>query len=286
MQTIVFDIGATKMRFALSDSAGVLQIPIRRSTPEKFDDAWKEIVAIISELVAQGKGQGDVVQIVGGIRGVLAPDHSRIMHESRLINWINKPLAGLLEERFGVPVHLENDTALAGLGEAAQGAGKGNSIVAFHTISTGVGGVRIVDKKIDVAHIGFEPGRQILDIDGSILHDGITHSLEHLISGSALAQRHHKAPYEISQDNPIWEESAQYLAHGLYNTVMYWSPDVIVLGGPMVLGSPSIPLARIIHYTRKLLGDNECPPIVPALLGDDAGLVGASFHAQSLAHDV
>lgn len=276
MSTVIFDIGATKMRFALSEDGVSFGVPIRRSTPEKFDDAWKEIASVIATFAEQST----IERIVGGVRGVLSSDHTRIAHDTLLLNWVGKPLAYLLSETFNVPVHLENDTALAGLAEAVQGAGKQGTIVAYHTVSTGVGGVRIVDRKIDIAHIGFEPGKQILDIDGSILHDGLTHTLEHLIGGSAIATRQHVAPYDIAQSDSIWEESAQYLAHGLYNTVMYWAPDVIVLGGPMIVGTPAIPFDRIIQHTKALLGDLECPPIVLSLLGDDAGMIGALDYAR------
>ena len=64
--------------------------------------------------------------------------------------------------------YLANDSDLDGLGEATVGAGKGFNIVAYITVSTGIGGVRIVGGKIDVSTYGFEPGHQIIDADGSI----------------------------------------------------------------------------------------------------------------------
>jgi glucokinase len=53
-----------------------------------------------------------------------------------------------------------------GLGEAVFGAGKGREIVVYMTISTGVGGARIVGGKIDASAMGFEPGHQIIDACG------------------------------------------------------------------------------------------------------------------------
>ncbi|MFW6210349.1 MAG: ROK family protein [Patescibacteria group bacterium] len=83
-------------------------------------------------------------------------------------------------------------------------------------------------------------------------------------------------PYEVSQDDPVWDELAKRLAAGLRNTTVYWSPDVIVLGGSMIVGDPRIRLEDIRCYTAGILeGFMPCPEIVDAELGDDGGLYGA-----------
>jgi len=175
-----------------------------------------------------------------------------------------------------VPIFLENDSALAGVGEAMFGAGRGSEIVAYHTISTGVGGVKIEDGEIDDASTGFEPGHQILDIDRTVLGEDITPTLENLVSGTAVAERFGVKAYEIPQSDIVWDELAEYLAQGLRNTILYWSPDVIVLGGSMILGDPAISVDTIRKYTVKAIDDFTVTPlIVKAELGDHAGLYGA-----------
>ena len=83
-------------------------------------------------------------------------------------------------------------------------------------------------------------------------------------------------PYEIPQDDDVWDELAGYLAIGLKNTIMYWSPDVIVLGGSMIVGDPRIFLDDIVRHTKEVLGDQmACPDIVDATLKDEGGLYGA-----------
>jgi predicted NBD/HSP70 family sugar kinase len=83
-------------------------------------------------------------------------------------------------------------------------------------------------------------------------------------------------PYEISQDDEVWDELASYLAHGLKNTILYWSPHAIVLGGSMIIGNPRITRESIITHTKKLLeGLLPCPVIVDATLKDEGGLYGA-----------
>jgi fructokinase len=165
---------------------------------------------------------------------------------------------------------------MAGLGEAVYGAGKGLEIVAYHTVSTGVGGVKIEDGQIDDASSGFEPGHQILDIDRTILGEDITPTLENLVSGTAVAERFGCKAYEIPQTDAVWDELAEYLGQGLRNTILYWSPDAIVLGGSMIIGDPRIEIDPIRKYTVEALdGFVESPLITTAKLGDEAGLYGA-----------
>ena len=98
----------------------------------------------------------------------------------------------------------------------------------------------MVQGEIDKATIGFEPGHQILDIDRSLLGKETVHTLENLISGTALENSRGTKPYDIPQTDLIWNQLAFYLAIGLRNTVAYWSPDKIVLGGSMIVGEPRI----------------------------------------------
>jgi glucokinase len=117
---------------------------------------------------------------------MLKEDKSGIENDGILQGWAQESVTDPLHKHFKVPVYLENDTALAGLGEAHFGAGQGIDIMVYHTISTGVGGVKIEHGEIDEASTGFEPGHQVLDIDRTILGDDISPTLENLVSGTGL----------------------------------------------------------------------------------------------------
>ena len=226
----------------------------------------------------QALRDGAVVEgAAGGIRGPLNHEKTGIISETALHDWVGRPIVGDLSRICGrAPTYLENDTAMVGLGEVHFGAGKGYDIVAYHTVSTGVGGARFVNGILDMTSVGFEPGHQILDIDQTILGRHVPPTLENLVSGKSLEKRRGVKPYEISQDDAVWDELAYYLAHGLKNTIVYWSPDVIVLGGSMIVGDPRILLKDIIRHTKEVLGDLlPCPRIVDATLKDEGGLYGA-----------
>jgi predicted NBD/HSP70 family sugar kinase len=269
---ILFDIGGTKTRIAFSTDLHTFEPAIKFDTPTQYFDGLKAIKEAM-EKVAQGR---KIQAIAGGIRGPLNHEKTGIVSETVLRDWVGRNITKDLSDSFQVPTYLENDTALVGLGEVVFGAGKGYDIVAYHTVSTGVGGARFVHGKLDVVSVGFEPGHQTLDIDRTILGHHTLPTLENLVSGTALQKRRGVKPYEISQDDAVWDELASYLAHGLKNTIVYWSPHAIVLGGSMIVGDPRITLESIIKHTKLVL-DNllPCPVIVDASLKDEGGLYGA-----------
>lgn len=272
MTYLLFDIGGTKTRVAVSRDLATLDA----HTSFKTKTTSREGVAAIIKAVEAFGDIGKIKAIAGGIRGLLLEDKTGIENDGVLSGWAGKPFANDLAAHFGVPVYLENDTAMAGLGEAIFGAGQDMDLVVYHTISTGVGGVKIEHGVIDEASSGFEPGHQVLDIDRTILGDDISPTLENLVSGAGVEARLGTKAYEIPQEDTLWDELAEYLAQGLRNTILYWSPEVIVLGGSMINGDPKIPIEAIRKYTVTVLdGFVMCPFITTAKLGDEAGLYGA-----------
>lgn len=271
MTYVLFDIGGTKTRIATSTDLQKFDEVKSYKTPSTFNDGMKQFVETVQELT------DDVTAIAGGIRGRLMEDKTGIENDGKLTKWAGESIVGYLEKTYGdIPIYLENDTAIAGVGEAVFGAGEGLEIIAYHTVSTGVGGAKIENGEIDMADVGFEPGHQILDIDRTIMGEDITPTLENMVSGTAVKNRMGVEPYEIPQTDVLWDDLAGYLAQGLRNTILYWSPDAIVLGGSMIIGDPAIKIDTIRKATAEALdGFEDTPLIVEAKLGDEAGLWGA-----------
>lgn len=278
MSYLLFDIGGTRTRVALSEDLETIVASKSFATPKTFTKGITEIIAAAESLTPRTPFKA----VAGGIRGMLNEDRTGIDNDAVLSNWSKQPLVTTLNKHFKVPVYLENDAALAGLGEAVYGAGKGIDIVAYHTISSGVGGVKIECGKIDSASAGFEPGHQVLDIDRTILGDEITPTLENLVSGAGVEARLGMKPNEIPQEDIMWDELAEYLAQGLRNTILYWSPDVIILGGSMILGNPKIPLEAIRKYTVEVLdGFVACPFITTSAFSDEGALYGSMAYIKA-----
>ncbi|OGZ44580.1 MAG: hypothetical protein A3J55_01910 [Candidatus Ryanbacteria bacterium RIFCSPHIGHO2_02_FULL_45_17b] len=270
---LLFDIGGTHMRFAVSkDGKELGELKIIPTPKDNFEEGMR----IIQETARELLGEEKIEAVVGGLAGTLNKERAVFSRAPHMRGWIEKPLKKELEMLFHVPVYLENDAALAGLGEAVRGAGQSYGIVAYGTVSTGVGGARVVDGRIDRNTGGFEPGHQIINYDGE------ARTLEECVSGSALLRRFAKKPEDIT-DPELWEEMARLLTQGIHNTILHWAPDVLVLGGPIILRSP-FPFENF----KKQLSESvlQVLPIVPEIkkaeLGDMSGLHGALIYAQHL----
>jgi predicted NBD/HSP70 family sugar kinase len=271
MTYALYDIGGTKTRIAISRDGTTFEDPTIINTPKDYREGIDQIAKISKDLAGE-----PITAAGGGIAGVLSRDRSLYLGGPNLLGWGGRAIPQLLSEKLGCPVYLENDTAIVGLGEAYHGAGKGGDIVVYMTISTGVGGVRIVHGDIDVSVFGFEPGHQIIDAGGG-LHKGVGGygvDLEGYISGSAVEMRYGKKPFEIT-DPEFWDEMARLLAYGLNNTIVHWSPDIVVLGGSM-MKQIGIPVNRVREHLAGMLHIYpQLPRIVKAELGDIGGIYGA-----------
>lgn len=254
---LLFDIGGTHIRIAVSKDHRNLGDIIKLDTPTDFDEGIALIKKTVNELSLNEK----ITAAAGSVR-YLDKTKTKIAIHPNIHLWEDKPLKQELEKTLCTTVILENDAALAGLGEATFGAGKDKTIIAFLTVGTGVGGARIVDKTIDKNALGFEPGFQIIE-------DGY---LEDFISGDGLQKRFGKKPEDIT-DEKIWDEVCQYLAIGINNTVVFWSPDIVVLGGSVM---KNINLAKVQTYLDKALKIfPQKPEVVKSILNDSSGLHGA-----------
>lgn len=261
------------MRIGVSTDGSKVDRDIISDTPQDFDKAIEVIKKSAQELMGSSVPYG----VAGGIAGTMSRDKKSLASSPNISHWIDKPLVNEISKLFGgAPVFLENDAVLAGLGEAHHGAGRGFGIVAYITVSTGVGGARIVNGRVDDKSVGFEPGHQIIDADQTIIPSAKSGMLEDYISGTAVFRETGKKPKEIT-DPKFWDAKAKLLAYGLANVVDHWSPDVIVLGGSMITGDPAIPIEKSEMYFKEILKDiyKEFPKVEKAELGDVGGLHGA-----------
>lgn len=258
MNSILFDIGATKTRMAYSENGEIFEEPRVFETPKNYEESFELFKNTAIDL-AKGR---EIKEIMGGMsRSISGLSDSKFKND--------------LERHFSARVVADNDSAMVGLGEANYGAGRGSEIVAYVTISTGVGGARIVGGKIDERAIGFEPGKQIIDIISG-------KTLEEMISGKAVFTETGKHPKDIT-DAEFWNKKAEILAVGLNNIIVEWSPNCVVLGGSMITGNPAIPLEKTELKLKEILKIfPQVPPLKKAELGDFGGLYGALAYLKDI----
>ncbi|HLD25657.1 MAG TPA: ROK family protein [Candidatus Andersenbacteria bacterium] len=266
---LLIDIGGTKTRVAISRDGTKLDAISRCPTEQDLAKELEAITTLAGKLTGDQPLDGAAV----ALPGVLNQARDTLLHSPNLSQWENKPLRSQLETAVGVPVSLANDAAAAGLGEASFGAGQKYNIVAYLTISTGIGGARIVNRRIDPSHAGFEPGHSIIDIDGThALGCPAPTTLEDTLGGNSILKRYQKKSEEI-KDPAFWESFTNHLAIGLNNVIAFWSPDIIVLGGSQMNDVDLAALRQMLATTSRFSPD--LPALRRATLGDEAGLWGA-----------
>lgn len=273
---ILFDIGGTNMRVACSIDGKKLTASTVRPTPKNFELAMKQFKEIVIEL-SKGK---KIVAGGGGIAGTFDKKKEVLVNAPNLTNWVGKPIKKTIKQILKAPVFLENDTAVIALGEAVYGAGKGYKIVSYLTVSTGVGGARIINKEFDKTVYGFEPGHQIIDA-GKSLCDRCNgaYDLEDYISGTGLASRYNMKAQDI-KDPKIWDEIAYFLAIGLHNTILHWSPEIVILGGAMMR---DIKIVEVKKHLKKILKIYPNIPVIKEMaLGNNSGFYGALYMIKKI----
>ena len=219
-----------------------------------------------------------------------------------------KPLTKDLAELLSCPVHIGNDANCMVLAEALSGQGKKlfGSVTpesVFGVIlGTGVGGGVVVHSKIlgGLHSIAGEWGHNDLPLKlleklpvqekGRSCYCGRSDCIETYLSGPGLALSYSLrfkqalTPEKIIQNmqdgeqaaQEIWGQYLDQLANSLANVVNVLDPSLIVLGGGL---SQVDEIYSSIH--RRMEGAVFTPsfdtPIVPALLGDSAGVYGAAW---------
>lgn len=255
------------MRLSIAPDINTISDPLIFDTPKNFDEFEQRL----KYFVEKNLKEHTIEKVVGGIAGVLDEEGAKLLNSPNLQDWIGKPLREVIQRVTECEnIIIENDANLCALGEATEGAGEGFNIVAYITIGTGIGGSRIVNGKIDKNSLGFEPGHQILKISD----DRKIESFEQLAGGRALFEKYGQHIHEI-EDLEVLDQIYYYTACGIHNTILHWSPDVVVLGGSI---GEDMDLAKLKSYLEEVMFIfKKLPQIKSAKLGKTNGVVGA-FH--------
>jgi predicted NBD/HSP70 family sugar kinase len=255
-----FDLGGTQTRMALADNGvlgEVITIPTDRSAAGfgRFLGALQEVA-----------GGHKISAVGGGAPLQLEGDDGEIVVATNLPEWLGLPFRKGILDLFDCPVYTTNDMAVCGLGEAHFGAGITKGVMTYYTVSTGINAARFVDGVVDATIERYEMGYQIVDHDGKA---GL--SLESLGGGASVEKRFGKPPREV-KDKAFWASAERYLAAGMYNTMLYWDPSVIVLGGSML---KDIDLDRVTKVMQLMPDVHGRWPELRHAKHGDAGVYGA-----------
>jgi glucokinase len=191
------DLGGTLVRAGAFDLQGKLlaqrEAPIEAARgPEAGLERIEALIVGLLHFVSSTKTfRLSLLRGIGiGCSGPVDPDKGLINNPHTLPTWENVPVVAWMQDRFTVPVRLENDADVAALGEYWLGAGKNVRRLYAITVGTGIGAALVIDGQIYRGLGGSHPdgGHQVIDPSGPPCYCGAHGCWESLASGSAIAR--------------------------------------------------------------------------------------------------
>ncbi|WP_247674554.1 ROK family protein [Micromonospora sp. C51] len=305
------------MKCALVDPDGVVRHAERHPTDAgRGPDAVVETILTVAEGLA-GKARADGLTPIA--LGIVVPgvvDEARgVAVWSANVGFRDVPLRDLASTRLGLPTALGHDVRAGGLAEARLGAGRNTGHVLFVAIGTGIAAAHVVAGSAATGAHGAagELGHILIRPDGPVCGCGRLGCLEALASASAVARRYAEltgtatdigsASDDGSAAEPgpgrtmvtaaevasraaageevatrVWRETVEALADGLATAQALFDVATIVLGGGLAQAGAGLfdPLRAAL---RDRLTFHREPHLVPAVLGDEAGCLGAALLA-------
>jgi glucokinase len=309
-RTVGIDLGGTKLLGLTLDDDGLVTGERLVRSPEGADAV---IDAFVSVVEAQ-RTDGHVDAVGVGAAGLVDRDGVLYMAPN-LPGLRHLPIKALLQERLQLPVQVDNDATCAAWGERELGAAKGSDDVVIVTLGTGIGGGLVYDGHLYRGANGFagEVGHVKVDPDGPPCPCGGRGCWERYASGSALGRygreageggrgarivelaggdfhdvrgEHVVAAAREGDDDALelMDRFAWWVAQGLGNLADAFDPDTIVVGGGLLVAADLfLDRARELFTELVLAGDvRPGVSIVPAVLGEKAGAIGAALVARDL----
>ena len=285
------DLGGTAIKLGCFDRHGEQLAILTQATPQPStpEAVIETIVAAIAQIDPQAQAQAIGI----GTPGPADPTGRIARLAINLSGWQNVPLADRLEAATQRPTVIANDANCAGLGEAWNGAGQGIPNLVMLTLGTGVGGAIILNHQLYTGPQGLagELGLITLDPNGPPCNSGNQGSLEQYASIQAIQRQTGLDPAiwgeRAAAGDPdalgFWEGYGRTLAAGLASIAYILTPEAIILGGGISASTAYfLPALQRELYRRVLFSSAETLPVLPAQLGNRAGMVGAAKLAWGL----
>lgn len=252
------DIGGTHTRVGSGENG---KIASKEDFPTgEFAETLEKIKLSVLKL-----SRGESFKVAVAVPGPVETKNNLLRELPNLPSFRNQPLKQILSEKLGTEVNIEHDASLAAYAEARFGAGVGKNPVLYYTVSTGLGAGLVYNGQIYRGVYNPEPGHQIVT--------GINEPLEKIISGHALKEQTGKEPSELV-GSPEWDKALERLARGITNSILHYSPEVVIIGGGLTTNQDEF-FPPLVEKVRGFLKSFPLPEITIPALGEDSTLIGA-----------
>jgi glucokinase len=284
---IGIDLGGTKIAGVLTTPSGKVLMDVHIPTEAKKGKkvVIQNIKKAIDMLIASHKVKIKAIGI--GAPGPILYEKGIVVEAPNLPGWKRVNLRKILHKTYRVPIFVDNDANCAALAEAWFGAGKFSKHFVYITISTGIGGGIIIDKKLyrGITGSAGEFGHMTIHHKGPKCSCGKYGHLESLASGTAIKRitgmdaisahlAHHQGDKKAKK---ALEDASHYLAIGLANLTNIFNPELIIVGGGLSNMWQHLVLPAKKEFRKHALTlPAKSVKIVRAKLKNNAGVMGAA----------
>jgi glucokinase len=281
---LAIDIGGTKLaagvvgRDGRIAARGVIPTPTSADADGLFD-------ALVATVEALGESVGEAVAVGVGCGGPMRGAGVAVS-PLNIPAWRDFPLRARLADRFGLPVHVDNDAKALARAEGWLGAAAGARHFIAMVVSTGVGGGIVLDGRLlegDDGNAG-HVGHIIVEPDGARCGCGARGCVEAEASGTAIERLTGRPPAEAPAE--IRVRTGTLVGRAIASVANLLDLHLAVVSGSVALGygDPFFAAAQTEIDARCRLEFSHGTRVVPGALGDDGPLVGAAAVALFAGH--
>lgn len=313
MYRVGIDLGGTNIAIGIVDETG--KMIYKNSTPTLTNQRTsEELVEAMAKFAIQvveeaGITMDDVKSVGIGSPGTPDAKNGILLYANNL-KMFNVPMRAIMQRYIDKPIYIGNDANCAALGEVVAGGAKDTECAIMITLGTGVGGGIVINNKIydGFNNAGGELGHFVMVVDGEYCTCGRNGCFEAYASATALINQTIKAAKEHPESmiyslvdgdlskvtgktafdamhagdatgKAVIDNYIRYLGEGVVSLINIFQPEVFLIGGGIcaqkeALFGPLNEMAKKYAYSKD---ESKLTKIMPAVLGNDAGIIGAAM---------
>lgn len=283
MAILAVDFGGSAIKYGIWQENGLAQ---QASVP--LPETWEMMLQTLTSLKKQFEANDEITGIAVSVPGAVDQANDQILGTTAISYIHQREFTQELSQHFdGLPVHMENDANCAALSEIWQGEAKETDNSLFLVFGTGVGGAIISNRRIHIGKhfFGGEFGYMFLNEEKTFSELAsivlLTKRYEQMTGNSvdgptlfALAEKGDRLA------DALLIEFFRYAARGIYNLIVSFDPDKIILGGAISKNQRFV--EAVNNEIKKLKARSGATALMSEVaasrFGNEANLIGAVYN--------
>lgn len=294
---LAFDVGGTDIKSAIVDENGRIADLCRTPTPRGGSDPAGAVVASLATLARElTERHTGITPVAAGVSvpGLVDETVGTGLYSATL-GWRDAAIRDRARDALQLPIAFGHDVRAAGTAEHRMGAAAALTDVMVVVVGTSIASALILDGKpyVGGGYAG-ELGHSLSVPNGELCRCGARGCLETVASAGAISRRYSEATGRHTVGaravtraaaqgdaaaEKIWEEAITALAEALARATAIVAPQAIILGGGLAEAGYAL-FEPLDSRLNSLMRVSRRPALLPARLGQNAGLIGTAIAAR------